>query len=42
MKNKEQAENKQITKEQAGFFGGVKEQPKEEPKKEDVKADEAE
>ena len=43
MKNKEQTENKQMNKEQVGFFGGVnKPEPKEEPKKEDVKADEPE
>ena len=42
MKRKEEAENKQIAKEQVGFFGGVKQEPKEEPKKEDVKTDESE
>jgi hypothetical protein len=42
MKDKQQAENKQITP-GVGGFGGVNEpDPKEEPKKEDVNADEPE
>lgn len=43
MKERKDAENKQVSKEQIGFFGGVnKPEPKEEPKEEDVKADEPE
>jgi hypothetical protein len=38
MRDKKEIENKQITKEACGFFGGpapVKDEPKEEPKKEE-------
>jgi hypothetical protein len=42
MRDKKDIENKQITKESYGFFGGpapVKDEPKEEPKKEEEVAD---